>query len=300
MELPMAGVSMNACHIKSMTGFASQQKVLPEGRLNIEMRAVNSRFLEVNFALDAPLTSLEPQLQKLTRQMVQRGKVDVSISFTPQVAPNLTLNTSLLEVLSSNLEQLHEKFPTAQLNLMDVMNFPGLLQSHSSCLTEQLSAEVLDCMQQTLLRFEAMRVNEGDNLKQVILDKLTQFFGFLEQIQAQMQNLVANERANMLSKIQNLHINVAQDRVEQEIALLAQKSDIAEEYDRLCSHVKALHQILEQPQEVNGKRLDFISQELLRESNTTAAKASNLTISKLAVEFKVLSEQIREQVQNIE
>lgn len=287
-------------HLKSMTGFASNQKMLPEGQLNIVVRSVNSRFFDVAFSIDEPLSSLEPQMQKLAKQFMQRGKVDIGVSFTPNVTQNLTLNIGLLEALTSNLELLQAKFPTAQLNLMDVVKFPGMLKVQASELTEQLSSEVLECFEQTLIKFDEMRVLEGHNLQQVLLDKLTQFSTLLEQIKGQLQNLVANERANMQAKIKNLHLNVDKDRLEQEIALLAQKSDIAEEYDRLCSHVKSMQQLLHKPQEVNGKRLDFISQELLRESNTTASKAANLTISQLAVEFKVLSEQIREQVQNIE
>lgn len=283
-----------------MTGFASNQKMLPEGQLNIVVRSVNSRFFDVTFSIDEPLSSLEPQMQKLAKQFMQRGKVDIGVSFTPNVTQKLTLNTGLLEALTSNLELLQAKFPTGQLNLMDVVKFPGMLKVQASELTDQLSSEVLECFEQTLIKFDEMRVLEGHNLQQVLLDKLTQFSTLLEQIKGQLQNLVANERANMQAKIKNLHLNVDQDRLEQEIALLAQKSDIAEEYDRLCSHVKSMQQLLQQPQEVNGKRLDFISQELLRESNTTASKAANLTISQLAVEFKVLSEQIREQVQNIE
>lgn len=286
--------------LKSMTGFASHQYQLPAGQLNISVRAVNCRFLEINFTLDELIKPLESELQKLLKQVVQRGKVEITMNFVPDRTESMTLNAQLLEQLVGNIETLHDRLPYGQVDLMQLLNFPGMIQSTAIPLTPELKSAVLESFKLILEQFDAMRQHEGHNLGQVILDKLSSFDKLLASIKSQLSQLTSLEREHLLSKIQALQLTISEKRIEQEVALLAQKNDIAEEFDRLCTHTKTLRELINTPLEVNGKRLDFISQELLRESNTMAAKSSSLFINNVAVEFKLLSEQIREQVQNIE
>lgn len=283
-----------------MTGFASHQYPLEEGLLNIQIRAVNCRYMEMQFVIDEPLQSLELDLQKLLKQVVQRGKLDITVSLVRNNQKSLQVNTAKLSQLSSILEQINHIVPQGKIELTHLLSFPGILQEPNLELTDSLKQKICECFKDCLERFDASRRDEGEHLAKVIAEKLQVFDSHLEQIAKQLHNLTFIERDRILYKINQLKVELDAHRLEQEVAIWAQKSDIAEEYDRLRSHTATIKNLLSQPLEVNGKRLDFVSQELLRESNTTAAKAGILAIVKTVVELKVLSEQIREQVQNIE
>lgn len=287
--------------LNSLTGFASNQYQLPEGQLSITMRSLNSRFLEIVMTIDDPLKPLELKLTKLFKQVAQRGKADITINFIANAASNFTLNQVCLSNLNQTLEQLHQAIPQGTINLMEVLQYPGVLDGHTISLTPQLEEQVIACFASSLVQFEQSRQSEGAHLADVLKQKLGMIDQQMAAIQAKLKDLVKLERERLLNKIEALQLKgLDANRLEQEVSIMAQKSDIAEEYDRLRAHTHAMRQIIEQPAEVNGKRLDFISQEMLRESNTMASKASSLELSNIAVELKVLCEQIREQVQNIE
>lgn len=288
--------------IHSMTGFASNQFQLPEGQLNILMRSVNSRFLEVNFSIDDALKPLESTLTKTFKSLVQRGKVDISITFTSTNLGNLVLNQRYLDQLRNTLSMLQSSIPQGQINLLDILQYPGVLQPQETEISPQLEEQVVECFKTSMQQFEQSRKSEGAHLSQVISQKLDAFTPLLQFLDEQMLDLVQNERERIINKLTKaIQLNTLdKNRLEQEITIQAQKGDIAEEYDRLCGHIKAMREILYSPVEANGKRLDFLSQEMLRECNTIASKVNTIELSNTAIELKVLSEQIREQVQNIE
>lgn len=283
-----------------MTGFAAHQYPLEEGLLNIQIRAVNCRYMEMQFVLDEPLQCLEIELQKILKQVVQRGKLDITVSLVRNNQKSMQVNTAMLLQLSSILEQINQIVPQGKIELTHLLSFPGILKEPNLELTDNLKQQICECFKDCLERFDASRRDEGEHLAKVITEKLQVFDNHLDQIEKRLQNLTLIERDRILYKINQLKVELDSHRLEQEVAIWAQKSDIAEEYDRLRSHTSTIQNLLSHPMEVNGKRLDFVSQELLRESNTTAAKAGTLAIVKTVVELKVLSEQIREQVQNIE
>lgn len=286
--------------LKSMTGYAAQNYALSCGQLNIQIRAVNSRFLELQIATDPILQPLELELQNMLKKQVHRGNVNISLSITGSMQSNLHLDQNYLSKLNEILTQVKQTIPHGHIDLIQVLNYPGVLRTTANILSESDRQLVLDSFKDCVARFDQSRREEGSNLRKVLLTKVQDFSQYLDKIAQQLDNLVALERARLQTKLKNFALELDHNRLEQEVALLAQKGDIAEEYDRMLSHLQSLNNILASPQETNGKRLDFITQELLRESNTTAAKASTLDISHIAIELKVLCEQLREQVQNIE
>lgn len=342
--------------LKSMTGFAVAHGQTEAGTVEIAIRSVNSRFLEISPSLSEGVPQISYECTKLVKTVVQRGKIDYSITLTPQTQPHLSLNEPLLEELIGKLQQisakLHSPDATAtltvnsetatpitipveingndsgcsisasdlsQINAMELLQYPGVLQA---CPVDQerLKQQILDLMAQAVAKFNASRCQEGEQLRTVLLHRLDAVTAQLQCVAPLLTSLVANERERIQKRLALLQVELAPERFEDEVALQAQKADIAEEYDRLCCHVKSMRDLLQEaapapaPQALSstdnseqalghtvfGKRLDFITQEMMRESNTLASKASTNELSQIAVELKVLVEQMREQVQNIE
>lgn len=287
-------------NIKSMTGFADHSYPLTNGTLDIKIRAVNCRFMEVNLVVDPLLQFLEKELLGLVKQVVQRGKLDITITLQQAESTSLQVDQSMLSQLGDVLKQLKQELPQGSIDLMRVLEFPNILQRQTFAVDNTVKQQILDAFTDCLLRFDSSRIEEGTALSLAIASKLDAIDVHLEELKYKVLRLVESERQRILNKINQLGVVLETSRLEQEVAIQAQRCDIAEEYDRLNSHVQTVRSILATPSEVNGKRIDFISQELLRESNTIASKSSTLGITQLAVDLKVLSEQIREQTQNIE
>lgn len=287
--------------IKSMTGFTSNQYQLPEGQLNILIKSVNSRFLEIQFYIDDAIKSLESDLLKEIKSVVQRGKIDIQITLSNMAQSSLNVNQNYLASMSLALNQLKQAIPQGQIDLMSVLQFPGILQTNDFELNSRLKQQIIESFKTSVEQFEQSRKTEGTQLASVIAEKLDGIESQLKLVKQEMSTLLQVEKERLISKLKALKLtDISASRLDQEIVLLVQKGDIAEEYDRIKTHSQSIREILNSPLETNGKRLDFISQELLRESNTMAAKSASLKFSKIAIEFKIFSEQIREQVQNIE
>lgn len=285
-------------NIKSMTGYASARVNLSAGSLALDLKSVNSRFLELNLKLPDNFKYLEGALRDKLKAMFQRGKFDLTFSFTPTAAQGLKLNQPLLQALCQRLEDIKTIFPDGRADLMQILLYPGII-SEDFHERAQLDAQILSCFDQLLADLDAHRISEGTRLAAAIEEKLQLIEKELAPVREQLAQLVTQERDKLRQRLYDLKLEIEPERFEQEAALLAQKADIAEEYDRLNSHISEVRRILRQGGNC-GKRLDFMMQEFNREANTMAAKASNLALTQTAVELKVLIEQMREQVQNLE
>lgn len=286
--------------IKSMTAFASLEKHEDYGDLNIVIRTVNSRFLDLSFSLSEEIKTIEPLLNKILKAKLKRGKVECTITFIPAYQKELQVNEVLLNQLILLNQKIVIKLPQANTSTMHLLTYPGVLISKRNNQSEDIEHFITSSFEQVVQTLDQNRIKEGKQLTEVLSQKLDQIESLLVIIKDNLEQLTSKERARILKKIEQLKIELDAERIEQEVAISAQKSDIAEEYDRLYSHVKTVRNILQNGDESCGKRLDFMMQEFNRESNTIASKVNNIELTKIAVDLKVLIEQMREQVQNIE
>lgn len=284
--------------IKSMTGFASRRVNLPTGSLSIDLKSVNSRYFEFSCKIQDDFKYLESALRDKLKAAALRGKFELILSFTPSASSSLNLNRPFLNELCARLKDIQEIYPQGQCDLMQILLYPGVISQDEST-RAVLDSQILETFDAILADLLANREREGARLAQAIADKLNAIEQDLVPVKEMLSELTAQERAKLTERLKALPIEVDPNRLEQEVALLAQKADIAEEYDRLCSHISEVRRILKKGGAC-GKRLDFMMQEFNREANTMASKASNLSLTQVAVELKVLIEQMREQVQNIE
>ncbi len=284
--------------IKSMTGSVS----LPvRGKFidfNIDISSVNGRFLEIYLKIPDTLRHLEPEFRNLIQSRLERGKVDCIISLKYNQNSDLTINNIFLDKLSEAIEVIKGKITGATINAVDILNYPGVLSQNLE-IQEDLDKELLANFDKALGDLVRTREAEGAKLAQALNERLNLIEKELDKIAPMLESLTVNERERIYSKAKALCDNLDPERLEQEVVLAAQKSDIEEEYDRLRAHIDETRKVIKNGGRC-GKRLDFIMQEFNREANTTASKSSNLEITKTAVELKVLIEQMREQVQNIE
>jgi uncharacterized protein (TIGR00255 family) len=286
---------------KSMTAFAGADAASATGSLRIELRAVNHRFLETAIKLPEELRSMEPAIREALNSALSRGKVDVYIRYktVPGAASAPKLNATLAQAMlhiAQSIQTLDPKLAPAR--VADVMAWPGVIEqpdSDQAALLEQ----ALDCFKRALKEFNLARTREGDKLAALMLERVDQ----LEQCRVQARELAPQLRVQMreklLARLQDVGINADPTRYEQEVALLMQKADVEEEMDRLGVHLQEARRVMALKEPI-GRRLDFLVQEMHREANTFGAKSVDARASQLGVDMKVLIEQIREQVQNLE
>lgn len=286
--------------IQSMTAFARTTQENNDGAISWEIRSVNSRYLELHFRLPEEFRELEPALRDILKTHLNRGKVEVSMRFKPMESrQNLTVNTDLVEGLSAAADQVHAVIgPGNALSALEIMKWPGVLEA-ASIDTKNISAIALELFTNCVQQLISARQREGKALHHLIQTRCLDAQHLADKADSIMPEAIAAQREHLLAKIQDLQISPDLERLEQEIVLLAQKADIAEETDRLRTHINEVLDIL-QRQEPVGRRLDFMMQELNREANTLSSKAIKTELTRIAVDLKVLIEQMREQVQNIE
>ena len=286
--------------IRSMTAFASGERGTPWGALSCELRSVNHRFLETGLRLAEELRALEPLLRERVASRVQRGKLDLVLRLrAPESAATLAVNEPLLARLGELARRLDGQFPQLQVQFTDLLQLPGVLQTPVAD-GEALQAQALALLDQVLDDFVAAREREGAALAAAISERVDA----IERIAAQVRELVPaireGQRAKLAARLADLPHPVDPGRAEQELVLWLQKLDVDEELDRLGSHIVEIRRILAQKGQAVGRRLDFLLQEFNREANTLGSKSVDARTSAAAVELKVLIDQIREQVQNIE
>ena len=285
--------------IRSMTAFASGERATPWGLLGCELRSVNHRFLETGLRLADELRALEPVLRERVAARIQRGKLDLVMRLrAPEAAVSLAVNEPLLERLGELATRLDGRFPRLQVDFTGLLAVPGVLQAPATD-GEALQARALELLDQVLDDFVAAREREGAKLAAVIAERVDA----IERIASQVRELVPairqGQRAKLAARLADLPHPVDPGRAEQELVLWLQKLDVDEELDRLDSHLSELRRVLKQKEPV-GRRLDFLLQEFNREANTLGSKSVDARTSNAAVELKVLIDQVREQIQNIE
>ncbi|MBA6343009.1 YicC family protein [Colwellia sp. MB02u-10] len=286
--------------IHSMTAFARHEIKGEWGNAVWEIRSVNQRFLETYFRLPEQFRSIEPVLRERFRKQLNRGKVECNLRFNanPAEKSKITLNTALAAELMSHANTIASLANNATVNPIEIMRWPGVMEAEEADMNT-IQAEVLAGFDQALKDFIVARTDEGENLKMLLEQRLD---GIIEQadiVKGHMPEIIAWQRKRITDKFADANIELESSRVEQELVLLAQKMDVDEEIDRLFSHVKETRSILKKGG-AQGRRLDFMMQEFNREANTLGSKSINADITNSAVELKVLIEQMREQIQNIE
>lgn len=284
--------------IFSMTGSANIVKSCDIADLNIDITSVNGRFLEINFKISDSLRHLEPRLREMFQEHLKRGKIDCYITLSQNLKSSLKVDEIALEQLSVALKTIEKRMSRISINALEILNYPGI-QVQDEKIQSKIDELVLDCLSEAIEKLTTSRKHEGEKLKAAIQSRLALIENELITVEKCLSELVHKEREKIKAKIAEFVSDIDPSRIEQEVALAAQKADIREEYDRLEAHIKEVRNILHTGG-ICGKRLDFMMQEFNREANTLASKAFSLNITKVAVELKVLIEQMREQVQNIE
>lgn len=286
--------------IYSMTAFARLEVKKDWGDAVWEIRSVNQRYLENFFRLPEQFRGLENTLREKLRQSLTRGKIECSlrIETKKQTSAELNLNKELANQVIQSLQWIKTQAGEGEINLTDVLRYPGVVEAQEQDL-DAISQDLLTAFDDLLTDFIAMRGREGEKLNDIIQQRLDAIAVEADKVRSQMPTVLQWQRERLLQRFEDAQINLDPQRVEQEMILLAQRVDVAEELDRLQMHVKETTNILKKGGAV-GRKLDFMMQELNRESNTLASKSINADITASAVELKVLIEQMREQIQNLE
>lgn len=285
----------------SMTAFARLQADHSFGTLIWEIRAVNHRYLESSFRLPEAVRQLEGGLREMLRQHIQRGKVEAQLKLISShgTSEEVTLDENVVKQLHSLTSALRTQFShLAPLSPMEVLRWPGLIVERQQDVKD-MEEQAMISFSQTVAAFQQQREREGAELQKLIEDRLAQVSSIVAGIRQQLPVILAAQAERIKTQFAELQLQVDPSRLEQEIVLIAQKADIHEELDRLDTHVKEVQHTFKQKGQV-GRRLDFLMQEFNREANTICSKAIVTTTTFGAVELKVLIEQMREQIQNIE
>jgi len=282
-----------------MTAWAGGERATPWGTLGCELRSVNHRFLETGMRLPEELRALEPQLRERIAARLSRGKLDLVMRLRlPETAASLQVNEVLLGQLGQLAHRLTSDFPNLQVSFTELLQLPGVTQGEAAD-AAALHAEALALLDQVLDGFVGAREREGAALATAISDRVDA----IERIAAEVRTLIPvireGQRAKLAARLADLPHPVEPGRAEQELVMWLQKLDVDEELDRLGSHITEIRRVLGQREPV-GRRLDFLLQEFNREANTLGSKSVDSRTTSAAVDLKVLIDQIREQVQNIE
>jgi len=286
--------------IRSMTAFASAERDTGHGKLAIELRSVNHRYLELSPRLPEELRSLEPQLRERVAARVQRGKVDLTVRLKPNdvAAAAITLDPALVDRLAQTAHELAARFPNFEVDFTGLLGWPGVLLERTSDY-EALKRDMMELLDTALTDFVDTRSREGARLGVFIADRLDGIERLVASVREHLPDVRQAMRARLDQKLSEIKQPIEPGRIEQEIVLSLSRMDVDEELDRLSAHIAEARRILKLGDAV-GRRLDFLMQEFNREANTLGSKAADPRTTNAAVELKVLIEQMREQIQNIE
>jgi len=283
-----------------MTAYARREIKGDWGSAAWELRSVNQRYLETYIRLPEQFRSLEPVVRERIRARLTRGKVECNLRFDldPGAQSTLQLNEKLAKQLVEAAQWVKMQSDEGEINPLEVLRWPGVMLAEEQDL-DAISNELLLALETALDDFISARESEGAALKAMIEQRLDGVSAEVIKVRAQMPNILQWQRERLVSKLEDAQVQLENTRLEQELVLMAQRVDVAEELDRLEAHVKETHKIMKKEEAV-GRRLDFMMQEFNRESNTLASKSINAEVTTSAIELKVLIEQMREQIQNIE
>ena len=283
-----------------MTGFARRERQYPRGLIAWELKTVNHRFLEIGCRLPEDFRTAESDFRQTIAGAVRRGKVDVSLHFRPVTASTtLEVDADLLASLTQRAQQAAlQAGPAARIDVTDLLRWPGVVREPPKD-SAPLIAAAHALLEEALAELSRFRDSEGGRLKEALELRCAGLADFASLVAARLPEVRARIRTKLLERIAQLCTDVDHERLEQELAILAQRLDVDEELDRLRGHVTEIRKTFG-GQEPAGRRLDFLMQELNREANTLSSKSQDIETTRSAVDMKVLIEQMREQVQNIE
>ena len=286
--------------ILSMTGYAAASAELDSGSLTLELRAVNHRYLDIQLRMPDELRSFEGVLREAITAQLQRGKVECRINYAARSAQSgATLNRDLLQQLAAWNKDVQAALPGAPgLSVADVLRWNGVLETPTAS-ADELRATLLDLLQTVLQEFSASRAREGEKLKDFLLQRVDKIEALRNAVMPHVPAAIAAYEQKIIARLREAMQNTDDERIRQELALFATKIDVDEELSRLASHLGEMRRILSLGGAV-GKRLDFLMQELNREANTLGSKSVDAEVSRSAMEMKILIEQMREQIQNLE
>jgi uncharacterized protein (TIGR00255 family) len=288
--------------IRSMTGFARRERQGPWGTLTCELRSVNHRYLELSLRLPEDLRGLENEARRILGGLLRRGKVDAGIYLRGSTATvaALELNASLAEQLLARAAEVNRIAggTAGSIDPLDVLRWPGVIRETERDISP-LAAEAAALLRETAADLNAARAREGARIREMLAQRCEALREIVATLRARLPELSARIRARVAERVAQLGTQVDPERLEQEIVLLAYKMDVEEELDRVGSHLTETLQVLDS-KEPAGRRLDFLMQEFNREANTLSSKSQDVEMTRAAVDMKVLIEQMREQVQNVE
>ncbi len=287
--------------ISSMTGFGRTEVQTPDGQLQLEIRSVNHRYLDTQFKLPEGFRAIEQELRSLVAARVKRGKVDVSLSIK-----RLTDNPAEIHVNDKRAQQVITQLEAvaalmtnpAPINPAAVIRIPGVLMEEELT-PDKIYPAVKDALTSAIDQLAENRAREGAKIHAMIESRCAEVIRIAAGVEQRLPAVLAGIRDRLAKKIESLNVQVDNDRLEQELAIIAQKLDVSEELDRLNAHVEEVRNTLTAGEPV-GRRLDFLMQELNREANTLGSKSADTETTQAAVDLKVVIEQMREQVQNVE
>lgn len=286
--------------IISMTGYASHERNTNNGVLQVELRSVNQRYLELQLKLEDTFRAQEPQVRELLKQKLGRGKVECRINLAQaNTAETIELNHSVLQNIAASVKAASDYFPATQaVNVLDVLRMPGVMVVPVFD-AEALTQDVMTALDVALETLIAARAREGEKLKAMILARLAEIESLIFTVKPMLPTMVKAHQDKLLAKLQEAQLSHDEERIRQEIVLYTQRIDVDEELSRLDSHVHEVERLLTAGGMV-GKQLDFLMQEMNREANTLGSKSVAIETTQIAMQLKVLIEQMREQIQNIE
>lgn len=287
--------------LHSMTGFARHTAESPQGTLTCELRAVNHRYLDFQFRLPDELRPRENELRKQVGAAVKRGKIECSLHFrrAPGSPTGMQLNKALIEQIGARVTELAATMPDLRaLDPIDVLRWPGVLED-AAIDTGFLFEETGKTLAAALASLTAMRAREGLRIAEMLESRCREVLEIAATVRSRMPDVLHASRSKQKERLEKLNVDADPARLETELALIAQKLDVDEELDRLASHISEIRQVIDGGGPV-GRRLDFLMQELNREANTLGSKSGDAETTRAAVELKVLIEQMREQIQNVE
>jgi len=287
--------------IKSMTAFARVQQSEAFGTLTWELRTVNSRYLDINCRMPEDFRAQEGRVRECINKRLQRGKVECGLRFVPEqvIETGIEINEALVKSLLDACQKINTRLhQPSEINPVDILNWPGVVAE-----PEQDFKAIFETseklLQQALDDLIDNRLRKGERMQKLIEDRCTSMQQIVDTLRQQLPDIQRGYREKLTARLAELDTSVDRDRLEQELVFLAQKMDVDEELDRLDAHLTELRAVLKRDEAV-GRRLDFLMQELNREANTLGSKSADISTTQASVELKVLIEQMREQIQNIE
>ncbi len=287
--------------IRSMTGFARRERQEPWGTLVCELRTVNHRYLEISLRLPDDLKALDNDIRQTITAALRRGKIDANLYLKSASGStqSLEIDTALLDTLVARLEEVRGRVPSsAEVNPVELLRWPGVIRE-ANVDNKPVLAAALDVLKEALRELNDTRYREGQRIRELLLNRCTTMRTQVQNVRERLPEISQRLRERIVERISQLGVTPDPERLEQELVLYAHKMDVDEEMDRLTGHLDEVTSVLDSS-EPAGRRLDFLMQELNREANTLSSKSQDVETTRAAVDMKVMIEQMREQIQNVE